>query len=67
MALGDFCNKFDLSTYILQKLNTLKITGSHALQFITNQHLMEFGGLDVGELADVWDAQEHWGYGQGGR
>ena len=65
MAPGDFCNKFDLSIYILQKLDTLKITGPHALWFITNQHLVEFGGLDIGELADVQDAQEHWGYGQG--
>ena len=52
MALGDFCDKFDLSIYILQKLDTLKITG-HVLQFITNQHLVEFGGLNIGELADV--------------
>jgi hypothetical protein len=65
MALGDFCDKFDLSIYILQKLDTLKITGPHALRFITNQHLVEFGGLDIGELADVRDAQERWGYGQG--
>ena len=65
MALGDFWDKFDLSIYLFPKLDTLKITGPHVLQFITNQHLVEFGGMDIDELADVQDAQEHWGYGQG--
>jgi hypothetical protein len=65
MTLVDFCEKFNLSIFILQKLNVLHVTGPHALWFITNQQLVEVGGMDIGQLADVCDAQEHWGYGQG--
>jgi hypothetical protein len=65
ISLVDFCNKFDLSICILEKLDTLKITRPHALQFISNQHLVKHGGMDIGELADVRDAQEHWRYGLG--
>jgi len=65
MSLGDFCDKFNLSIFILEKLDTLKITGPHALQFISNQHLVKHGGMDIGELADVRDAQQRWGYGLG--
>jgi hypothetical protein len=65
MTLVDFCEKFNLSVFILQKLNVLHVTGPHALRFISNQQLVEVGGMDIGQLADVRDAQEHWGYGQG--
>jgi len=65
MTLADFCEKFDLSVFILQKLDVLHVTGPHALRFISNQQLVEVGGMDIGELADVRDAQERWGYGQG--
>jgi hypothetical protein len=65
MTLVDFCEKFDLFVFILQKLNVLHVTGPHALWFISNQQLVEVRGMDIGQLVDVRDAQEHWGYGQG--
>jgi hypothetical protein len=58
MTLAVFCNTFDLSNFILQKLDTLKITGPHGLCFVNGHQLSEMGQLDIGELADVHDAQE---------
>jgi len=65
MTLFVFCERFDLSDFILQKLDVMKVTGPHGLRFISDQQLVEVGGLDVGELADVRDAQERWVFGQG--
>lgn len=65
MTLTDFCETFSLSVFILQKLDVMKITGPHGLRFVSNQQLVEVGGMDIGELADVRDAQERWGYGYG--
>jgi hypothetical protein len=65
MTLFIFCECFDLSDFILQKHNVLKITRPHGLRFITNQQLIEMGQLDIGELADVHDAQERWALGMG--
>lgn len=44
MILVDFCEKFDLTIFILQKLNILKVTEPHVLWFILNQQLVEVGG-----------------------
>jgi hypothetical protein len=65
MTLDAFCEQFDFSIFVLQKLNTLKITGPHGLRFISDRQLIEQGQMEVGELADVRDAQEHWTLGQG--
>jgi len=56
MTLAVFCNTFDLSDFILQKLDTLKITGPYGLCFVNDRQLSEMGQLDIGELADVRDA-----------
>jgi hypothetical protein len=65
MTLDAFCEQFDLSIFVLQKLDTLKITGPHGLRFISDRQLIEQGQMEVGELADVRDAQERWTLGQG--
>ena len=65
MKLKDFCGRFDLSVTILQKLNTLKVTGPHALRFVSDTQLVGNGGMDIGELADVRDPQERWTLGKG--
>jgi hypothetical protein len=65
MTLAVFCNTFDLSDFILQKLDVLKITGPHGLRFVSDRQLSEMGQLDIGELADVRDAQERWAMGLG--
>jgi hypothetical protein len=58
MRLKDFCDQFDLSVIILQKLNILKVTGPHTLHFVSDAQLVENRGIDIRELADVHDAQE---------
>jgi hypothetical protein len=63
MVLRDLCATFDLSINILQKHDTLMITSTNVLQFIINQPLVEFGGMNIGELADVQEALEYWSYG----
>jgi len=65
MRLEDFCDQFDLLVIILQKLDILKVTGPHALHFVSDAQLVENGGMDTGELADVHDAQERWTLGKG--
>jgi hypothetical protein len=65
MRLSNFCDRFDLSIFILEKLDALKVTGPHALRFVSDTQLVEKGGLDIGELVDVRDAQEHWTLGKG--
>jgi hypothetical protein len=65
MSLVDFCEHFSLSVYVLQKLDALQITGPHGLHFVSDQQLVEKAELEIGELADVQDAQEQWMLGQG--
>ncbi|KIJ15656.1 hypothetical protein PAXINDRAFT_133790 [Paxillus involutus ATCC 200175] len=65
MDLYTFCGHFNLSFTILQKLRSMKITGPHGLRFVSNTDLRESGKLDIGELADVRDAEERWSLGQG--
>lgn len=65
MMLDIFCERFSLTVAVLQKLNIMKITGPHALRFVTNQQLVELGGMEIGEIGDVRDAQEHWTLRQG--
>jgi hypothetical protein len=63
MNLATFCERFNLSDFILQKLDTMQITGPHGLRFVSNQQLVEAGNMGIGELADVRDAQERWSLG----
>lgn len=43
----------------------MKVTGPHALRFVTDQHLMDLGDMEIGEIADVRDAEERWVIGTG--
>ena len=63
MNLMTFCEHFDLSDFILQKLDTMQITGPHRLRFVSNQPLVDIGQMSIGELADVCDVQEQWSLG----
>jgi hypothetical protein len=60
MTLDAFCDRYDLSIFILEKLDVMKVTGPHGLRFISNEQLVEVGKLDIGEVADVRDAHERW-------
>lgn len=64
ITLETFCERYSLSVFILQKLDVLKITGPHGLHFVEDDALVEKGNLDIGELADVRDAQERWRLGE---
>ncbi|KIJ15654.1 hypothetical protein PAXINDRAFT_99503 [Paxillus involutus ATCC 200175] len=65
MDLRTFCDHYNLSLAILQKLDSMEITGPHGLRFVSNTDLREIGKLHIGELADVRDAEERWSLGQG--
>lgn len=60
VSLGDFCANYGLSDDIKDKLSTQRITGPHALFFITDTDLRGTVGLTIGELADLRDAEEQW-------
>lgn len=60
LTLDEFCARFTLSDDIKKKLTEKKITGPHALRFISDEELQTKLGLEIGELADLRDAQEQW-------
>ncbi|KAJ7584275.1 hypothetical protein C8J56DRAFT_1089833 [Mycena floridula] len=62
--LDTFCMRFELSDEIRMKLAFLKITGPHTLRYINNNELRIDGGLELGEVRDVRDAEERWLNGQ---
>lgn len=60
MSTHEFCIKFELSPVIQAKLSGINVTGPHLLRLIDNAALRTEGGLDLGELAGVRDAEERW-------
>jgi hypothetical protein len=60
MELEDFCRQFNLSYELRAKLNVIHITGPHVLRLVSDADLRGEGGLSVGELASVRDAQQRW-------
>lgn len=65
ITLNEFCHRFQLTSPILEKLEVMKVTGPHALRFVTDTHLVELGKMEIGEIADVRDAEERWAFGTG--
>lgn len=59
LSLLDFCNRFDLSQWLCEKLDEIDVTGPHCLRFLQNADLLG-AGLSLGELADIHDAEERW-------
>ncbi|KAG1906133.1 uncharacterized protein F5891DRAFT_975581 [Suillus fuscotomentosus] len=59
LSLLDFCNCFELSWWLCEKLDNIDVTGPHCLQFLQNANLLG-AGLSLGELADICDAEEWW-------
>ena len=62
MRLDSFCDTYDLSNAIKDKLIAIHIAGPHTLRLITDTDLRAEGGLSVGELASVRDAQLRWSH-----
>ena len=62
MKLDSFCDTYDLSDAIKDKLVAIHIAGLHTLRLITDTDLQGEGGLSVGELASICDAQLRWSH-----
>lgn len=59
LSLIDFCERFNLSLWLREKLDNIDVTGPHCLRFLQNADLLG-AGLSLGELADIRDAEERW-------
>ncbi|KAJ6522821.1 hypothetical protein DFH09DRAFT_1330406 [Mycena vulgaris] len=64
MTLETFCIRYDLSPHIQEKLAAYSVTGPQTLRHLKNTHLEE-ATLNMGEIADVRDAQDRWMIGDG--
>ena len=62
MKLDSFHTACNLSDAIKDKLVTIQIAGPHVLWLITDTDLQGEGGLSVGKLALVRDAQHRWNH-----
>lgn len=60
MTLEDFCCLYKLASDLKSKLDAIHIAGPHVLRLVSDTDLRGSGGLDVGELASVRDAQQRW-------
>jgi hypothetical protein len=60
MALAQFCQLYELSASLQQKLEAVDVTGPHTLRLIDNAALTELAKLSIGELAALRDAEERW-------
>ena len=60
ISLEEFCNQYQLTDSIYNRLTNLQVTGPHALRFLENQVLRDEGFLSTAQVADVRDAQERW-------
>jgi hypothetical protein len=60
MELFIFCDRDHLSHDVRVKLDAIQVTGPHLLSLISDADLRGEGGLSIGELASVRDAQMRW-------
>jgi hypothetical protein len=60
MTLKDFCSTYQLSAAIEVKLDSIGMTGPHALRYLTKDDLRNEGKLLVGEVAELKDAERRW-------
>lgn len=62
MMLDDFCSLYKLAGDIKAKLDMIHIAGPHVLHLVSDSDLRNSGGLDVGEVATVRNAQQRWAH-----
>ncbi|TDL21574.1 hypothetical protein BD410DRAFT_297014 [Rickenella mellea] len=60
LSLAEFCSAYKLSESIETVLSSHRITGPHALRFVTDSFLLQEMHLMMGELADIRCAEESW-------
>ena len=58
MMLDDFCSLYKLADNIKAKRDIIHIAGPHVLCLVSDSDLRDPGGLDVGEVATVCDAEQ---------
>ncbi|KAG7097607.1 hypothetical protein E1B28_004941 [Marasmius oreades] len=60
VPLARFCKNYKLSSALQGKLEKMEIEGPHVLRLIKDSVLQSGGGLSIGELAGLRDAEERW-------
>ncbi|KAK1226840.1 hypothetical protein PQX77_010144 [Marasmius sp. AFHP31] len=58
LSLDDFCEQYQLSANLKEKLNGMRIPGPHVLRLIKQDTLES--NLEIGEFAELRDAEERW-------
>jgi hypothetical protein len=59
-SLAAFCEDYNISNQLQDKLIKLYIQGPHALCWISDEDLRREGGLALGELGTLRDAEQRW-------
>ncbi|KAF8223278.1 hypothetical protein L208DRAFT_1317741, partial [Tricholoma matsutake] len=60
LSLNDFCMDYEIPEPFHDKLQKLCIQGPHTLCWISDDDLHQEGGLVLGELGTLHDAEQHW-------
>lgn len=60
MDLVTFCARFDVPAQLQTKLVALCVQGPHSLAWIKDEDLRGEGGLMLGELGTLRDAEQRW-------
>ncbi|KAG2113831.1 uncharacterized protein F5147DRAFT_570720 [Suillus discolor] len=60
LDLQSFATWFGLSGQLHDKLKAIHLDGPHLLRLVSNEQLQTEGGLSLGELAVLRDAEERW-------
>jgi hypothetical protein len=60
MDLAEFCERYDLSAALKEKLLALGVQGPHVLCWIKDVDLRGEGHLLLGELGTLRDAEQRW-------
>lgn len=60
LSLEDFCMDYEIPDPLRDKLQKLCVQGPHALCWISDDDLRREGGLALGELETLRDAEQRW-------
>lgn len=60
LNLQSFTTWIGLSVQLCNKLEAIYLDGPHLLRLVSNEQLRAEGGLSLGELTVLWDAEERW-------
>lgn len=60
MTLPVFCDQFEVPNSIQGKLLQLGVQGPHVLYWLKDEDLLQEGGLLLGELGTLRDAEQRW-------